>query len=202
MEYSKLVAVSGLSGLFELLSSKNDGAIVRSIEDGTTKFAAARVHQFSHLESVEIYTVGDNVNLVEVFKTMDAAGTALPDAKDNAAVKKYFEQVYPNMDFDRVYASDMKKIVKWFDVLKRKNVELKVTELPEEEEVVAEAAAVETEEKPAKKAPAKKKAAESTEEEEKPKAKATKKAKETEGEEPAEKKAPAKKKAAPKKKAE
>jgi hypothetical protein len=200
MEYSKLVAVSGLSGLFELLSSKNDGAIVRSIEDGTTKFAASRVHQFSHLESVEIYTVGDNVNLVEVFKAMDAAGTALPDAKDNAAVKKYFEQVYADMDFERVYASDMKKIVKWFDVLKRKNVELKVTELPEEEEVEETVAAVE-EEKPKAKAPAKKKAAESTEEE-KPKAKAPKKAKETEGEEPAEKKAPAKKKAAPKKKAE
>lgn len=203
MEYSKLVAVSGLSGLFELLSSKNDGAIVRSIEDGTTKFAAARVHQFSHLESVEIYTVGDNVNLVEVFKTMDAAGTALPDAKDNAAVKKYFEQVYPDMDFDRVYASDMKKIVKWFEVLKRKNVELKVSELPEEEETEVTEAVEVAEEKPAKKAPAKKKAAESTEEEEeKPKAKATKKAKDAEGEEPAEKKAPAKKKAAPKKKAE
>lgn len=203
MEYSKLVAVSGLSGLFELLSSKNDGAIVRSIEDGSTKFAASRVHQFSHLESVEIYTVGDNVNLVDVFKAMDTAGAALPEVKDNTAVKKYFEQVFPSMDFERVYASDMKKIVKWFDVLKRKNVELKVTELPEEEEVVAAAAApVETEEKPAKKAPAKKKAAEAATEEEKPKAKATKKAKETDGEEPAEKKAPAKKKAAPKKKAE
>ncbi|MFD2918850.1 DUF5606 domain-containing protein [Terrimonas rubra] len=203
MEYSKLVAVSGLPGLFELLSSKNDGAIVRSIEDGTTKFAASRVHQFSHLESVEIYTVGDNVNLVEVFKAMDAAGTALPDVKDNNGVKKYFEQVYANMDFDRVYASDMKKIVKWFDVLKRKNVELKVTELPEEEEVTEETVAAVAEEKPAKKAPAKKKAAESdATEEEKPKAKAAKKAKETEDETPAEKKAPAKKKAAPKKKAE
>lgn len=203
MEYSKLVAVSGLPGLFELLSSKNDGAIVRSIEDGTTKFAASRVHQFSHLESVEIYTVGDNVNLVEVFKAMDAAGTALPDVKDNNGVKKYFEQVYANMDFDRVYASDMKKIVKWFDVLKRKNVELKVTELPEEEEVAEETVAAVAEEKPAKKTPAKKKAADSEgTEEEKPKAKAAKKVKETEDEAPAEKKAPAKKKAAPKKKAE
>jgi len=202
MEYSKLVAVSGLPGLFELLSSKNDGAIVRSIEDGTTKFAASRVHQFSHLESVEIYTVGENVNLVEVFKAMDTAGAALPDVKDNAAVKKYFEQVYADMDFDRVYGSDMKKIVKWFDVLKRKNVELKVTEVEEEQEPVTETVEAVAEEKPAKKAPAKKKAAETEGEEEKPKAKAAKKAKEeTEEEAPAEKKAPAKKKAAPKKKA-
>jgi len=156
MEYSKLVAVTGLPGLFELINSKTDGAIVRSLDDKTTRFVASRVHNFSHLESIEVYTVRDNVNLVEVLNAMEKAGGSLPEDKDAAAVKKYFEKVYPDMDFERVYASDMKKMVKWFDVLKKNNVEMVLSEVPEEE---PEAEEIETvvEEKPAKKATAKKK---------------------------------------------
>ena len=155
MEYSKLVAVSGLPGLYELVSSKNDGAIVRSLEDNSTKFASSRIHQFSHLESIEVYTTRDNVNLVDVFQAMEKAGGSLPDAKDNASIKKYFETAYPEMDFDRVYASDMKKMVKWFDVLQQNKVELKLTEVPEEEETEEqEAAPAEEPKKEAKKAAA------------------------------------------------
>ncbi len=133
MEYTKLVAVSGLPGLFELINSKTDGAIVRSLEDKSTRFVSSRIHNFSHLESIEIYTVRDNVNLVELFKAMEKDGGQLPDERDAGAVKKYFQKVYPDMDFERVYASDMKKMVKWFDVLKKNNVEIKLPEVPEEE---------------------------------------------------------------------
>ena len=133
MEYSKLVAVTGLPGLYELISSKSDGAVVRSLEDGSTKFAATRSHNFSHLESIEIYTVNDNVNLVDIFHAIEKAGGSLPDVKNNDAVKKYFEKVFPDMDFEKVYASDMKKMVKWYDVLKKNNVEIKLSEVPEEE---------------------------------------------------------------------
>ncbi|MGJ7030707.1 DUF5606 family protein [Niabella hirudinis] len=154
MEYNKLVAVSGLSGLFELISSKNDGAIVRSLNDKTTKFASSRIHQFSHLESIEIYTVRDNVNLADVFNIMKADATPLPDAKDDKAVKAYFEKVYADMDFDRVYVSDMKKIVKWFDQLQKNNIEVKLTQAEEEEETAAPEVAEETEAAPAKKKPA------------------------------------------------
>jgi hypothetical protein len=160
MEYSKLVAVSGLPGLFELVSSKTDGAIVRSLDDKSTRFIASRVHNFSHLESIEIYTVGDNVNLVDIFNAMGNSTEALPSDKDQNAVKKYFEKVYPDMDFDRVYASDMKKMVKWYDVLKKNNVEIKLSEEPEEEaeeEVVEEETPAEEKPAPRKKAARKKK---------------------------------------------
>ncbi|MCH5715659.1 DUF5606 family protein [Niabella hibiscisoli] len=73
MEYYKLVAVTGLPGLYELVSSKKDGAIVRSLQDKSTKFASTRIHQFSHLESIEIYTTGENVNLIEVFQAIEKA---------------------------------------------------------------------------------------------------------------------------------
>ncbi len=140
MEYSKIIAVSGLQGLHELISSKNDGAIVRSLEEKTTKFVSSRIHNFSHLESIEIYTVRDNVNLVDILLAMQKSSTSLPDLKDGAAIKKYFETVYPDLDFDRVYSSDMKKIIKWFEILQKNKVEIKLSEpvAAEEEPAVAE----------------------------------------------------------------
>jgi len=130
MEYGKIISVTGMPGLYELLSSKNDGAIVRSLDDKTTKFVSSRIHNFSHLESIEIYTVRDNVNLVDVFQAMDKSSEKLPDGKDTAALKKYFETVYPDIDFERVYVSDLKKMAKWLQVLKANDVELKLTEAP------------------------------------------------------------------------
>lgn len=201
MEYNKLVAVAGLPGLFELINSKTDGAVVRSLEDKSTRFVSSRIHSFSHLESIEIFTVRDNVNLVDVLNAMDKAGGSLPDEKDPAAIKKYFEKVYPDIDFERVYASDMKKMVKWFDQLKKNKIEIKLTELPEE--VPAE----ETPPAPAKKAePVKeeKKAVKKTktEKEEAPAKPAAKSARSESGKKTTakEKEETPKKKAAPKKK--
>ena len=132
MEYNKLISATGFSGLFELVSSKNDGAIVKSLEDDSTKFISTRQHQFSHLESIEVYTNDENVNLVEVFKAMEASTETLPSEKDNKAVRSYFEKVFPVMDFERVYNSDMKKMVRWFNVIKKHNIEIKLTEAQEE----------------------------------------------------------------------
>jgi hypothetical protein len=132
MEYNKLISVTGMSGLFELVSSKNDGAILRSLEDKTTKFVSSRVHNFSHLESIEIFTIRENVNLVDIFKAMSESKETVPSEKNPAEVKAYFQKVYPDMDFDRVYASDMKKMVKWFGVLKANNIEAKLPEETEE----------------------------------------------------------------------
>jgi hypothetical protein len=182
MDYNKIISVTGLGGLFELLSSKSDGAIVKSLEDNSTRFVSSRVHNFSHLESIEVYTQRENANLVEVFHAMQASDEKLPDEKNPKAITAYFGKVYPDMDFDRVYASDMKKMVRWFKVLQENNIEIKLSEpeeegsgeLPEPSEAVAE----KTEEQPKKKA-AKRKAvpeeAETAVAEEKPKKKAAKK---------------------------
>ncbi len=136
MDYSKIISVTGLSGLYELTGSKTDGAIVKSLDDGTTKFISSRVHNFSHLESIEVYTNRDNVNLADLFKAMQQSEEPLPSEKDAKAVKTYFEKIYPDMDFDRVYASDMKKMVKWFSVLQKNNIDIKLrTEEESGEEV-------------------------------------------------------------------
>ena len=134
MEYSRIVAVTGMPGLYEILSSKTDGAIVRSLTDDTTKFVSSRVHNLSHLESIEIYTTGDNVSLGDVFTAMKGSTEAAPDVKDNKALKAYFENVYPEIDTERVYASDMKKMVNWFAILQKHDVDYTPKEAAEEEE--------------------------------------------------------------------
>ena len=138
MEYEKLVAVTGLPGLFEMINSRGDGAVLRSLDTGKTQFISGRIHHFSQLESIEVYTQRNNVNLIDVFLAMEKSGTDLPDQKDNNALKKYFTEVYPEMDFDRVYNSDMKKMVKWFDELKKHKIEIKLKETTEEVETPAE----------------------------------------------------------------
>jgi hypothetical protein len=151
MEYNRIIAITGLSGLYELLSSKSDGAIVRSLEDQQTRFVSSRVHNFSHLESIEVYTTRENINLVALFQAIQTSGAALPSEKDAAAVKAFFVKVYPELDFDRIYNSDMKKMVRWYALLSENKVEFKLPE-PEEEggDTVEEPAAVEA---PAKATP-------------------------------------------------
>jgi hypothetical protein len=224
MEYGKIIAITGMPGLYEMMNSKGDGAIVRSLDDQSTKFVSGRVHQFTHLESIEVYTERENVNLVEVLTAMKGSDEKLPDEKDGKALEAYFRKVYPTLDFGRVYASDMKKMVKWFSILQNNDVDIKLSE-PEEEP--AEEAGEETNdteatavaEKPAKKAKPKKEEKEEKKEEPvkatkakepkaetkaAPKAKESKAAKPKEKEKEKEKKAPAKSKAsksAPAKKA-
>ncbi len=136
MEYNKIVSVTGLSGLFELLSSKSDGAVVRSLDDKATKFVSSRQHNFSHLESIEVFTTKDNTNLAELFTAMKKSKEKIPDAaSDNKALKAYFEKVYPDMDFERVYVSDMKKMVKWFQIIQKNDIEIKVKSADEGDDI-------------------------------------------------------------------
>jgi hypothetical protein len=179
MEYREIVAVTGIGGLFQLLSTKSDGAIVRNLTDKSTKFIPARVHNVTPIESIEIYTIDENVRLHVVLQAIKDSEktTALVDGKkaDNQTIKTYFKTVFPALDEDRVYVSDMKKMLKWYELLKANDLlnfdNLNVQETAEEAEVIEEAApakkakAKKVEEKPAKKAKAKKAVDESANEE-------------------------------------
>jgi Domain of unknown function (DUF5606) len=186
MEYREIVAVTGLGGLYQLLTTKSDGAIVRNVADKSTKFISARQHNVTPLESIEVYTTGENVRLQLVFQKMQEHETKIPlaDVKtaDNTAIKTYFKSIFPEFDEERVYVSDMKKMLKWFELLKANDL-LRFEEEATDEEAnetapVKEAASVVADEKPAKKAA--KKAAETADGEEKPKKTAKKKKEETE----------------------
>lgn len=135
MEYKEIVAVTGLSGLYQLLTTKSDGAIVRNVADKTTKFISARQHNVTPLESIEVYTTGDNVRLQIVFQKMTEHEAKMPPTAvktaDTTAIKTYFKQIFPEFDEERVYVSDMKKMLKWHEILKSND--LLRFEAPEEE---------------------------------------------------------------------
>ncbi len=209
MEYRQIVAVTGLSGLYQLMSTKNDGAIVRSLTDQSVKFVSARIHHITPLESIEIYTTGDNVRLHDVLDNVKGQEEGLNKLNlskaDNKEIRSYFKTVLPDFDEDRVYVSDIKKVLKWYGILKANDL-LNFDIYKQQQEIAlteeaTEAADVANEEKPAKKAAAKKKKEDSEEEvatEEKPAKKAAPKKKKEAAEEGEEK--PAKKAAAKKKK--
>ena len=117
MEFKDLIHISGKSGLFELTGSRNNGVIARSLDDNTTQFYGSRAHQFTPLESIEMYTHGDNVALKKIMqkaKEIEATHPLVPPTADNDTLKKYFSGVLPDFDEDRVKMSDIKKFVKWF----------------------------------------------------------------------------------------
>ncbi|HTO17356.1 MAG TPA: DUF5606 domain-containing protein [Edaphocola sp.] len=123
MEYRQIVAVSGLPGLYQLMSSKNDGAMVKSLKDKSIKFISSRLHQLTPLESIEIYTYGDNVHLHEVLEAMkkdeDPIQVLIDNKKaTNKELRSYFASILPEFDQERVYVSDIKKVLKWYVLLK------------------------------------------------------------------------------------
>lgn len=203
MEYRQIVAVTGLTGLYQLVSTKNDGALVRSLSDKSIKFVSSRLHQITPLESIEIYTYGENVrlhNVLEGMKENDAtAATLVADKKASSEdFRAYFATVLPDFDQERVYVSDIKKIMKWYQLLKANdllNFDIYKQQVVDMGDVVmeSEAAAEEAPKKAAKKAvkeegeekPAKKAAKKAVKEEgeEKPAKKVAKKAVKEEGEE-------------------
>jgi hypothetical protein len=211
MEYRQIVAVTGLSGLYQLMSTKNDGAIVRSLADKSIKFVSARIHHITPLESIEIYTTSENVRLhtvLEKIKEQDGPVTDLNSKKDDKAAKAFFKQILPDYDEERVYTSDIKKVLKWYALLKANdllNFDYLNQALAEEaEEVIVE---LPTTEEKSKKKVAKKEtdatevAAENTEEAKAPAKKAAAKKKKTSADtEETEAKAAPKKPAAKKKK--
>ncbi|MBU3675780.1 MAG: hypothetical protein FGM54_01160 [Chitinophagaceae bacterium] len=137
MKFNELVAISGLSGLYQLVSTKSDGAIVRSLEDKSTKFVAARSHNVTPLDSIEVFTKEDNLRLWDVFQIFKKNEAQVGDVQvqglDNKAIKMNFEKLFPEYDRDRVYISDMKKMMKWYGILKSYNL-LDEVEMPASEE--------------------------------------------------------------------
>ena len=144
MNYREIVAVTGLPGLYQLLANKGDGAIVRELSGGASKFLPARLHRVTPLETIEVYTTGSNVRLQKVFEAMQASEgkETMPDAKaDSATLRNYFDTVFPDYDGSRVYDSDLKKMVRWYGILKGADL-LKFDE--EDEETASEESATES----------------------------------------------------------
>lgn len=142
MNLEKLVAISGKSGIFRMVANRPNGLIVEDLDNGKRTFAAARMHQFTPLESISIYTEDEEqtVELKHVFHNMLTLKEEHPpiDAKATANdTRNYFELILPNHDREKVLISDIKKIVKWYQFLDARDM-LSLIEKTTEEEAATE----------------------------------------------------------------
>jgi hypothetical protein len=119
MDLSDIAAITGMPGLFKIAARRNDGLIVTSLLDNKTQFVSGRTHLFTTLDNITIYTSDEPATLKEVLASIKAkeAGNPLPDGKDEAKVKSWLEVVLPTYDKEKVYVSDMKKLIKWYGIL-------------------------------------------------------------------------------------
>lgn len=126
MNLEKLVAVSGLPGIFRMAANRNNGLIIEDLNTGKKRFASARKHQFTPLESIAIFTDdGDSMELAKVFRSMlEKIGTnpPVPGNAKTMELHAYFAEILPNYDRDRVFTNDIKKVIKWFNFLNEKGL--------------------------------------------------------------------------------
>lgn len=135
MNLEKLVVVSGIAGIHRVAANRNNGLIIEDLDSGKKRFASSRKHQFTPLESIAIYTTMDSKELKHVFQSMLDQFEDNPPAKANGKaedIKEYFADVLPDYDPDQVHLSDMKKVIKWFNFLKERDL-LKAEEAPKKE---------------------------------------------------------------------
>lgn len=153
-----ILAVTGKPGLFQLVSRGNNMLIVESLVDGKRMPTYARDKIIS-LADVSMFTIDEDLSLSEVLTKMgekEGLKVASIDAKkaDNEALREYFGSFVPNFDRERVYPSDIRKLVAWYNILIQAGItDFRIEEEGAEgEEKKAEAAPKVEEKKPVKKA--------------------------------------------------
>jgi len=122
MKFKDVVAVSGMGGLFEMISQRADGMLIQPIGSNKKKFVSNRIHTFSPLDKIGIYTLdGDSLPLEDVMrnlhKDVDAGGTIPKASAKSNELKAFFNRIMEDYDDERVYVSDIKKVIKWYAIL-------------------------------------------------------------------------------------
>lgn len=119
MDLRTVLSVSGKPGLFKLIAHQKSGVVVESLLDGKRTAISANAN-VSSLGDIAIYTYEEEVPLREVFKAMaevTEGKEALSHKSSKDDLEDFFGEVLPKFDQERVYASDIKKVVQWFNIL-------------------------------------------------------------------------------------
>jgi len=135
MDLSKILSIAGKNGLFKVVSQAKNAVIVESLVDGK-RFPAFGNEKISSLEEISVFTTGDDISLKDVFKAFHTSLEGKPaiDRKsDNASLKKFFLEMVPDFDQERVYVSDIKKMISWYNMLLQNQL-LDFSEEPVKEE--------------------------------------------------------------------
>lgn len=124
MSIERILAISGKPGLYDLKLQTRTGFVAESLIDGK-KITVGMRSNVSLLSEISIYTHTGEVRLSEVFRKIaekENNGPAISHKEDNAKLESYFSEVLPEYDQDRVYASDIKKVLNWYNMLQSKGM--------------------------------------------------------------------------------
>lgn len=125
MSLDKILSISGKPGLYEIVTQTRTGAVVQSLIDKKRLTVGAHSN-ISILSEIAIYTLTEEVPLRDVLKKVKdkengkATSISHKDGKD--VLEEYFFDVLPDYDEDRVYPSDIKKVVQWYNLLQKNNL--------------------------------------------------------------------------------
>ena len=139
MSLEKVLSISGKPGLFKLKTQTRTGFLAESLLDGKSISVSGR-HNVSLLSEIAIYTLTEEVPLREVFKKIqekENGGEAINHKSSKDQLEEYFFSVLPDYDEDRVYPSDVKKVLQWYNLLHKNGI----TDFTEQEEASDEAEA-------------------------------------------------------------
>jgi len=124
MSLEKILSISGKPGLYQLKTQTRSGFLAKSLVDGKNISVSAR-HNVSLLSEIAIYTLTEEVPLREVFTKIsekENGGEAISHKVSKDELEEYFFNVLPDYDEDRVYASDIKKVVQWYNLLNKNGI--------------------------------------------------------------------------------
>lgn len=156
MNLEKILSISGKPGLYVLRVQTRTGFVGESLLDGK-KVSVGLKNNVSLLSEISIYTYEGEKPLAEIMQAIadkENKGPAISHKEDNAKLTAYFKEILPDYDEDRVYPSDIKKILNWYNMLQAKG--LVTDEAPAAEAPIAVIEETPAEEEEEKKAPAKK----------------------------------------------
>jgi len=120
MSLDKIISITGKPGLYKLITQTRSGFVAESLIDGK-KITVGLRNNVSVLSEIAIYTLEEELPLREVFlkiQVKEKGGkTSIPHKSDKLKLEEYFFEVLPDYDEDRVYASDIKKVIQWYNIL-------------------------------------------------------------------------------------
>ena len=140
MNLKDILAISGEGTLFKFIAQGKNAVIVENLETGR-RISAGATAKVSALEEISIFTTGEDMPLGKVMDKIwekENGGEALSHKLPDNELKKYFGEAFPEYDKDRVYTSDIRKVLHWYNILHKLNLLVKEEEEKKEEETVAE----------------------------------------------------------------
>ncbi len=125
MSLDKILSITGKPGLYKLITQTRSGFVAESLLD-RKKITVGLRNNVSVLSEIAIYTLEEELPLREVFlkiQVKEKGGkTSIPHKSDKIKLEEYFFEVLPDYDEDRVYASDIKKVVQWYNILQENGI--------------------------------------------------------------------------------